>query len=149
MDTKTEAAVEHAVKRAYQDSGNAYKLSKKYSHIIKEYLEPEERILLGARQSRLASLSPSILLATNKKLMFLNPSFWRLHTGHVIFKVSNIQFIPYPVIMRISFTRGRRLSSIHIKTLGGGTININDLKIKEAKLLLSFIEDVVERTSGP
>ena len=147
MDTKTEDAVESAVK-TYQGLSNAYRLSKGYSRLIKEYLEPEEWIALGARQSRLVSLSPSMLLATNKKLMFCSPSFWRLYTGHVIFGVSKIQFIPYNTIISISFTRGRYLSSINIKTLGDGTIGVNGLKIKEAKLLLNFMENVVERISG-
>jgi hypothetical protein len=149
MNIKTEIAIEHAIKRAYQKSSNTYVLGKKYLNIMEEYLEPKERVVLGARQSRLVSLSPSILLATNKKLVFLNPSFWRLHAGRVIFKVSNIQFIPYHTIVDISFTRGRYLSSMSIKMLNGGTIDANSLKIKEAKPLLSFIEDVVEGISGP
>jgi G:T-mismatch repair DNA endonuclease (very short patch repair protein) len=148
MDIKTDAAVERAVKRVYHDSGNAYRLGKKYSRIMKEYLEPGEIVVLGARQSRLVSLSPSILLATNRKLVFLNPSFWRLHTGHVVFRVSNGQFIPYHTIISVSLARGRYLSSMDIKTLGGGTINVNGLKINEAKLLLSFIEDVIESASS-
>ena len=148
MDGKTEAAVEHAMKSVYHDPDSKYRLGKKYSRIIKEYLEPNEWIAIGARQSRLVSLSPSILLATNKKIILGNPSFWRLYTGHVVFSASTIQFIPYSIIMGISFTRGRYLSTINIKTLGRGTIKIGSLKTEEAKLLLSFIEDVVEHISS-
>jgi hypothetical protein len=148
MDTKTEAVVESAVKRLYPDPSNAYRLGKRYLVILKEYLEPEEWIAIGARQSRLVSLSPSVLLGTNKKLMLCNPSFWRLYTGHVLFKVSNIQFIPYNTIISVSFTRGMYLSSINIKTLAGGTVDVNGLKINEAKLLIRLIEDVIEHISG-
>jgi hypothetical protein len=148
IGAKTESAVERAVKKAEQDPSNAYMLGKKYFRIMKEYLEPGEKVVLGARQSRLASLSPAVLLATNKKLVLLKPSFWRLHTGHILFKVSNIQFIQYHTIMDISFTRGRYLSSISIKMLNGGTVDVHSLKVREAKLLLGFVEDVVERTAG-
>ncbi len=145
MDTKTEEAIER-VEKVHQDY--AYVLGRKYAHIMREYLEPEEKVVLGARQSHFVSLSPAILLATSKKLVFLKPSFWRLYTGHIIFKVSNIQFISYRTIMDISFTRGRHLASISIKTLNGGTIGVNGLKINDAKLLLSFVEEVVESIEG-
>jgi Bacterial PH domain len=148
MDNKTEAAIEHASKSVYRDPDKLYRLSKRYSRIMKEYLEPEESIAFGARQSRLVSLSPSILLATNRKLVFLKPSFWRLYLGHVIFKDSDIHFIPYRTIMSISLARGMYMSSISIKTLGGGTISVGGLKINEAKQLLGFVEDIVEHIPG-
>ena len=142
MATKTEQAIERAVRLLPLASVGGYKLGKNYERIMKKYLGPDEKIIIGAKQSYFTSLAPTMMLATNKRLMILRPTFCRLYAGRNIFSTSNISFIQYGTIKSVTFTYGMFLCSINVRAIGIGDCSVEGLRVSDARPLLNFIENV-------
>jgi hypothetical protein len=146
MNSKTDLIMEREKDFIKNNIKQGYEIhiNKKYHKLAKWYLEANENMLLVTRQSHMEALTPLILIATDKKLIIMKPSFFGLHLGFNILTASDASFIPYNVIKNITFSHGRYLSSITIKAPGLGEVVVRGLKTNEAKTMLNFLERIVE-----
>jgi hypothetical protein len=146
MNSKTDQIMEREREfiRGNIKPGYEININKKYHKLVKWYLEANETMILVTRQSHLEAITPLIVVATDKKLIILQPSFFGLHLGFNILTASDASFIPYNIIKNITFSHGRYLSSITIKAPGLGEVVVHGLKTNEAKKMLNFLEKIVE-----
>ncbi|HUB92326.1 MAG TPA: PH domain-containing protein [Candidatus Saccharimonadales bacterium] len=120
-----------------------YDPERKYRNIVKVVLAPNEHVVLGARQSYLETISPGIMLITNKRILIIKLSFWGLHFGHNLMRSSLFINLHYNKITETSLLNGRILCSIIIKILGGGERRFDGLRRKEATRLIGFLERII------
>lgn len=125
--------------------------------MAKKIMNPGESIISIHRQSFLASLSPNVIMATDRRIIVINHSFWGLYTGHNIFSTSKINIAPYKNIVSVSMATGKVLSSIHITLLGLGAIEnelgreweLNGLDTQDARDFLNIINQILESGAAP
>jgi hypothetical protein len=81
---------------------------------IESYIEPDERVLLVARQSRImpggSITTPNIIFATNKKLVIRNPM--------VLGMRETVQVVPYTEITSVNLEKGLFSSEVTITAPG-------------------------------
>jgi hypothetical protein len=116
-----------------------YKLSNRYVKMISVLLAPKEYVVLGARQSFPRTLSPGLIVATNKRVLIVKQSFWGLYSGHNIVSPSIFANIHYKKMTEISLKNGRLFCSIVIRVLG-------DLLCHELDLRVDLL---IEKHRGP
>ncbi len=144
MASKIDLAIEYALKRVPPDPMPHGSVESRYMEILGSSMEKGERVLITARQSRFEAITPKMIVATNKKIIILTPSFWKLYMGNNVLGPSQTNFIPYTTLRNVNFSRGRLLCSLSMKALGVGELIITGLKFAESKLLLDFLENIVE-----
>lgn len=121
-------------------------------NLLRHVLHPAEETILEARQSKLVDIAPARVIATRRRLIIIDPSFWGLYFGHDIADSTHYVIIPYKHIIGMTMSKGLLFASIKIHTIGGedpgsllkGENEIHGLKKREAVMLGSFIEDIVE-----
>jgi hypothetical protein len=124
-----------------------HKSHRRHHSIAKFYLEKDERVYLAARQSHFESITPTIILVTNKKVLIIRPSFWKLYFGFDLLHETYVSFVPYNIIKNVNFAHGRILCSLSIKAPGVGEVIIPGLRSVTAKPILDLLENVVEATT--
>lgn len=139
---KTEALVMQAVNLLSIKTG-LLDSWKRYSWLFERVLRPDEKILVGVRQSYLGSLAPGFVLATNKRIVVIKPSFWGLYFKINLTNSSKISYYQYNSITSTEFRRGFLLCSL-VALVGDVTVNINDLRYSEDRSLTDLIEKVIE-----
>lgn len=145
-------ATEKAVQQAMKDFGLSKIDSLKYANyerIAKSFLDPREYIIRAVFQRRIDHLiSPHLLLLTNKKVILLNPSYSDLHLGTNFFGATDVDSILYSAIKDIKLQMGRILATIilRVQVYAKSDITIHGLDHKEAKLIRSVIESIMEQT---
>lgn len=81
---------------------------------IQDYLEPNEQVLLVARQSRImpggSVTTPNIIFATDRKLIIRNPSMLGLR--------ESVEVVPYTEITAIHLQKGLFSSEVRITAPG-------------------------------
>jgi hypothetical protein len=120
--------------------------------LLKPVLYKDEKSVFEIKQSRMVSLSPARVVATDRRLIVLKPSFWGLHFGHDILSPTSYDIIPYQFVLGVSMTKGMILSSIKMhhsgvyKPDGGGgqAIVVNGIHTKDAATFTNFIEEIIE-----
>ncbi len=119
---------------------------------VEHVLAKDEEILFELRQSYLQSISPDRIIATNKRLIIVRPSFWGLYMGHDVLNPSELSFVPYRNVISIMMNRGKILASLHIRIHGftdsspemGKEGNVEGVVIDMAVKFTRFIEEIVE-----
>lgn len=128
--------------------------SQRCVNILRHVLYKDEETVLEARESYLRSIAPFRIVATKKRLILVRPSFWGLYMGHDITSPTHYAIVPYKYIIGVSLSKGPLFSSIKIHTSGGvdpgisvtasGEDEIHGVDTKQAVMMTSFIEEVIE-----
>ena len=132
---------------------------KKAREKIKPVLNEKEEIMLIFKQSLLSDIAPAFIVATNQRLVIINNSFWGLYTDINLLAPTDYDYIPYSKIMSVVLVRGKLLSSVDIRLLGGFETNISPQKKTEGEIdglrlysaisLMKFIEEQIRRLEEP
>lgn len=119
--------------------------------LIKHLLAPDEETLIECRQSYLNNLAPARVIATTRRILVVKPSFWGLYVHHDILAPTEYNIIPYKNLISVIMTKGRILSTIHMRIHGftesTGTTNegeVYGMRTKEAVRLANFLEEIIE-----
>jgi hypothetical protein len=149
-----EDAIHEAVPFLPKNFNPRHEHSKRCYRVLKHILHDNEYTVIEAKQSKLKSISPTRLVATNQRIIFVKPSFWSLWTGHNIFSSTKYESIPYGNIVNISLFTGMVFStlSIHLNTsANNGEDEVHDLKTCDAEAMFVFLEkmaDALTRQTG-
>ncbi len=125
-----------------------YLPGRRYSDILKMVLGPGEHVVLGAVQSRLETLAPGIMIATNKKILVMKPSFWSLYLGHNIMRPSFFTNIHYNKITETTLYNGVLFCSLAIRISGGGEFTFDGVKRHDATRMIGFLERIAAANEG-
>jgi hypothetical protein len=124
---------------------------------IRQHLEPDERVLLVAKQSRITPggslTTPNTIFATDRKLIVRNPMMLGLR--------ESIQLIPYEEITAIDLEKGLFSSEIKVsapgltseinrffKTTRHGVAGIPAIPKEKAERLVSIVKEGMKRTKA-
>lgn len=121
-------------------------------NLLKHVLYSGEETLLETKQHGVQSISPVRLVATNKRLIVVYPSFWGLWTGYDLVSPTTYAILPYKYIIGVSMSRGKMLSSIKVHTSGsvdaGSQINdngeVHGIKTDGAVTMTRLLEEIIE-----
>ncbi len=122
--------------------------------MLKHILYKDEEILLEIKQSYLEALSPAMLVATNKRLIIIYPSFFGLYLGYDLVHPTTYSLMPYKYMIGVSISNGKILSSLKIHTSGsidsGSQIKdegeIHGIRSAPAILLTNVIGEILQFT---
>jgi hypothetical protein len=141
--TKLDEAIKEAI-ALLSPIPDKEKVTEKFGEIIQKELEPDEKILFAVRQSYIHDIAPKLIVATNRKIMIVNPSLFYRYLGFNIFDPTVSQLVHYTRISHAVAVHGRWLTSIELIIVGAGEVHIGGLPREGGKLLLNFIERVTE-----
>lgn len=142
MPSKLELIIDEEEKHMLQ-VGKGYVLKPRYFRTISSVLSPGEYVVMGAVQWFPYALSPSLLVATNKRMLLIRLSFWNLYMGHNIWSPSNFINIHYDRVAQISLSSGRFFCTIEMKILGtDANVTLPKLIKKEGRRLVGFLERI-------
>ncbi|MCL5100711.1 MAG: PH domain-containing protein [Candidatus Marsarchaeota archaeon] len=141
--TKTENAVEKAMNLTSSVIDNEILIGR-FKELVDKELELGEKILFGVRQSYVHDLAPKVIVATNKKLIVIKPSFLYHYFGFNVFTPTFSELIHYNRISHVIRFRGKVLNSINLTVIGHGDVKIGGLSDLSAKKLFTYIDKVVE-----
>ena len=117
-------------------------------------LYKEEKVQLFVRQSRLHSLTPDFVIATDRRIIIIKNSFLGLYTGKNILGNTSYNSVPYRQITSVIMSKGMSMRSVIIRlqgTIDNTTKNegeINGLWSKDAENLVKSIEHMMEHHYG-
>ncbi len=125
-----------------------------YRSQLKHVLYRDEKILLEVAQSKLEVLTPILLVATNKRLIIIYPSFCGMYFNMDILNPTTYSIIPYRYIIGVSISKGKMLSSIKIHTSGsidtGSQIKdvdeVHGIPSKRAIAMTNFLGELIQLT---
>lgn len=138
---------------SYMNKGYKLTCSERCAQLINGILLKGEEMLFELRQSYLQSLSPSRIIATNKRLIIIRPSFMGLYAGHNFFHSTEFSIVPYKNIMTIAVLKGILLSTINVRITGFMSASaeleyegrIEGVRTKEAIMFTDMVEEILER----
>ncbi len=121
-------------------------------NLLRHVLHADEGTLLESRQSYLVDIAPTRIIATRRRLIIIDPSFWGLYVGHDISDSTHYVIIPYKHIIGVTMSKGLLFTSLKIHTIGGEETNsimkgeneIHGMIKGDAVNLATFIEEIVE-----
>jgi hypothetical protein len=151
-----DSGIDRAINKAW--NALASKGVKRHVHgrrcinLLRHVLHADEGTLLESRQSYLVDIAPTRIIATRRRLIIIDPSFWGLYTGHDISDSTHYVIIPYKHIIGVTMSKGLLFASLKIHTIGGEETNtlmkgeneIHGMIRGDAVNLASFIEEIVE-----
>ncbi len=142
MPSRLELIIDEEEKRMLR-SGKGYVLKPRYFRIVSSILSPGEYVVMGAVQWFPYALSPSLLVATNKRILLVKLSFWTMYLGHNIWSPSSFVNIHYDRIAQISLSSGRFFCTIGMKVLGtDANVILPKLVKKEGRRMVGFLERI-------
>jgi hypothetical protein len=154
MDIHTERAVVTARKVLREHGAKTYVHSRRLRNILSHVFSKDEEMILRAKQSRLESVSPIRVVATNRRIIIVKPSFWGLYTGYDLSSPTDYVIIPYKYIIGVTISKGKILSSIKIHTSGGSDTykgstrgeenEVRGLLVNDAAIMARFIQEIIE-----
>ncbi len=126
-------------------------------NLLKHVLYKDEETLLEAKQHELQSISPIRIVATDKRLIIVYPSFWGLWTGYDLVSPTTYSILPYKYIIGVSMSRGKMLSSLKLHTSSsvdtGSQINdngeVHGIKTESAINMTRLLEEIIEYIEEP
>ncbi len=142
-----ETAINEAVQFLPKNFAPMHEHSKRCYRVLQHILYDDEYTVLEAKQSLVKSLAPIRIVATNKRIILVNPSFSSLWLGYNIFTPTRYEVIPYGNIANITLLAGVSFSSISVYLTTGSSNwdgSIEGLKTKDAKAMFIFMEKVTE-----
>ncbi len=142
-----ESAIKEAVAFLPKNFTPRHEHSKRCYRVLQHILYSNEYTVIEARQSNVKSISPTRIVATNQRIIVVNPSFWSVWTGHNLLTPTRYEVIPYNNVSNITLLTGLFFSSISIY-LTTGTQNwdgaVVGLKTSDAKAMFIFLEKMTE-----
>jgi hypothetical protein len=119
MDTNLERALNSAIANLQQRKDyKPHKHSERCMNVLRDVLGKDEQTILEIKQSLLMGLAPDRIVATNKRLIIVRPSFWKLYTGHNIIGPTEASFVPYHNLISVITSKGRIFATVHIRIHG-------------------------------
>ena len=125
--------------------------SKRCMREISRVLSPDEETIMEIRQSHFRNISPERIVATNKRLIIVRPSFVGHYFGFDLFHHTDISFVPYKQLISIVMSRGKFLSTIHMRIHGFTDVTairnegeVEGVKTNLATKFTVFLEDIIE-----
>ncbi len=130
--------------------------SDKCLSLFGDSLEKNEVTLLEIKQSILAGIAPDRVVATDKRIIMVRPSFWKLYAGHTIASPTEVSYVPYHNLISVITTKGRIFATVHMRIHGFADESremkkegqINGVPIAEATRFTRFLEDIIEALAG-
>ena len=119
MEASSEKAIKRAVSALEASGVKKHRHSIRCMNILRHVLYIGEDTITEARQSYLKSMAPTRLVATEKRLIIVDPSFWGLWTGHDVFDSTHYIIIPYKHIVSVTVSTGLLFATIKIHTTAG------------------------------
>lgn len=149
MDRRYE--VPESIVNEYIDRNHVH--GRRCRRLVGHLLGKDEETVVETRQSYLSSLSPGRVFATNKRLIIVRPSFWGLYFGKNIISPTQLSMIPYKNIISIVVSKGRLMSTIHLRLQGvtdSSVFGRNEGVIKGIRhagltKFTNFLEEIIER----
>ncbi len=131
-----------------------HKHGPKCKHMLKHILHPDEEILLETKQSYLEAFTPVILVATNKRLIIVYPSFIGYYLGYDLIHPTTYAIMPYKYIIGVSISKGKILSSLKIHTSGSIDIGsqvkdeneVHGIPSQNAILMTNVLAEILQFT---
>ena len=109
IDNKDDKGYSHDIKKSIIDKGDLEEINK-----ISEMLNPDEKVLLVARQSKIkpggSYFTPNTIYATDRRLIIRDPYMLGLK--------ANVVDIPYDIITSLKLEKGVLSSTIRFKAAG-------------------------------
>jgi len=148
----------HKAKSSLKERGiPRYQHSPRCMKLLQHILYKDEETLLEAKQHPLQSISPVRMVATNKRLILVYPSFWGLWTGYDLISPTTYAILPYKYIIGVSMSRGKMLSSVKIHTSGSvdtgsevkDTSEVHGIKTMNAIEMTKVLEEIIEYIEEP
>jgi hypothetical protein len=142
-----EVAIKEATQFLPKNFTTTHQHSKRCYRVLQHILYGNEVTVIEAKQSRLKSISPTRIVATNQRIIVVKPSFWSLWMGYNLFTPTRYEVIPYSNVANISLLTGMSFSSLSIfLTTGSQNLDgeIAGLKTGDAKAMFVFLEKMTE-----
>ncbi len=111
-----------------------------------------EEIIFECKQSYLHSISPDMAIATTRRMIIVRPSFWGMYLGHDLVSPTEYSIIPYKHLISVMMSRGKMLSTIHMRIHGftDATSSLSDegeiygIRTPQAVKLAKFLDEIIE-----
>ncbi len=152
MQTSFEKAINRACSSLDKSGIRRHRHSRRCMNLLKHVLYRDEETVIEAKQSLFASIDPSRLVATKRRLIIVDPSFWGLYFGHDVTSSTRYAILPYKHIISVTISNGLFFSSIKLHIQGGsdpfttlrGETEIHGIPTHQATIMAAFIEEVIE-----
>lgn len=126
--------------------------SKRCMYEISRVLSSDEETIMEIRQSHFRNITPERIVATNKRLIIVRPSFFGHYLGFDLFHHTDLSFVPYKQLISIVMSRGKFLSTIHMRIHGFTDISsalrnegeVEGIRTNLATKFTVFLEDIIE-----
>ncbi len=147
--------IEHRVQGAISalaKDHTTHKHGPRCTKLLHHILMPGEETILECKQSRLHSITPARVIATTRRMIIVKPSFWGFYMGYDVISPTEYHIIPYKHLISVIMSKGRMLSTIHMRIHGftDSTSSTKDegelygIRTNEALRLTNFLEEIVE-----
>lgn len=149
-----------AIDRGLEKALSKLKANGEYGHIhserclreISRVLSHDEETIMEIRQSHFRNITPERIVATNKRLIIVRPSFFGHYFGFDLFHHTDISFVPYKQLISIVMSRGKILSTIHMRIHGFTDVSsalrnegeVEGVRWRLATKFTVFLEDIIE-----
>ncbi len=113
-------------------------------------MQSGEKLHIFIRQPLFYNLTPSFILATNRRIIIIKNSFWGIYAGRNIFSSTVYNSIPYRQVTSVILSRGILTCSITVRLQGmldaaaSNEGEINGIWSKDALNFVNFAEHMVE-----
>ncbi len=153
---EAKGAVEHSMEKAVESAIDRevpmHRHSGRCMKLIRQMVAEGEETIMECKQSLMHSISPSRVIVTTKRLIIVKPSFWGLYLGHDIISPTEYSIIPYKNLISVIVSRGRLLSTIHLRIHGftDSASSAKDegemrgIRSSAAVRLVKFLEEIIE-----
>lgn len=148
---RLEKGVEKGIALLRARSVPPHRHGRRCAHLLGHVITENEETLFESKQSYLHTLTPGRVIATTRRIIIIRPSFFGLYLGHDLLSPTEYHIIPYKNIISVMLTKGRLLSTIHMRIHGfidtmqaGNEGEVPGLRVYGAKLLANFLEEIIE-----
>ena len=153
IDSSLEKAVEKLKAKGRYGHVHSERCKREICHVLGN----DEETILEIKQSHLRNITPERFIATNKRLIIVRPSFFGHYLGFDLLNHTEISFVPYNQIVSIVMSRGKMLSTIHMRIHGYTDVGtspirnegaVEGIRTMQATRFTIFVEDIIEGRNG-
>ncbi len=153
-------ASRNIIDRGLEKTLNKLKATGEFGHVhserclreISRVLSPDEETIMEIRQSHFRNITPERIVATNKRLIIVRPSFFGHYFGFDLFHHTGVSFVPYKQLVSIVMSKGKFLSTINMRIHGFTDVNstlrnegeVEGVRTNLATKFTVFLEDIIE-----
>jgi hypothetical protein len=150
--TSLENAINRACSSLRKRGIGRHRHGRSCRNLLKHVLHKDEETIIEAKQSLLASINPARIIATRRRLIAIEPSFWGLYLGHDLTSSTRYAVLTYRHILSVTVSRGMLLSSIKLHVEGAvdpsstlkAETEMHGIPTSQAATMATFIEEVIE-----